>query len=105
MFFLEVVSLLDPVTRKRIETPVKGRTCSHLQCFDKQVKEREREKRNTFCGLGGIDCFTFEILFIFFVFEIAFNQHKKTQTKKKNSHISIRTNYQQAGSVLCVKRQ
>lgn len=33
----EVVSLLDPISRKRIKVPTKGRTCSHKQCFDRET--------------------------------------------------------------------
>mmetsp|Transcript_9703 Transcript_9703/g.16366 ORF Transcript_9703/g.16366 Transcript_9703/m.16366 type:complete len:410 (+) Transcript_9703:98-1327(+) len=40
----EIVSLLDPTTRKRIEVPVKGRVCDHLQCFDKETYINSNKK-------------------------------------------------------------
>ena len=48
----EVLSLLCPISGKRIKVGCKGRSCDHAQCFDRAVRahahkhdgEREREK-------------------------------------------------------------
>lgn len=32
--FRKVYTLLDPISKQRIETPVRGASCSHVECFD-----------------------------------------------------------------------
>jgi hypothetical protein len=53
----EIVSLLDPITRRRIKVATRGVNCTHAQCFDRDTfltenltcneerKKKEKEER------------------------------------------------------------
>ncbi|KAK8859490.1 MYB DNA-binding domain-containing protein [Apiospora arundinis] len=49
------IKLTDPFSLGRIETPVRGRTCSHLECFDLETWLATRPKE-CICNNGGKDC-------------------------------------------------
>jgi len=43
--YCRLLSLLDPVTRKRMEIPCRGINCTHIDCFDKNGFFRYNRRR------------------------------------------------------------
>jgi hypothetical protein len=60
----EVLSLLCPISGKRIKVGCKGRSCDHAQCFDRAVRAPQNKNR--------FDSFFLIIFFFFFFFFFSF---------------------------------